>query len=88
MSSPLIEEGLAALRDGDTATARRVLEVAVTEAESGEALEGLAEVLYLEREYAASAARYERAYTAYRRERERMGLPREASVVQRGPGSP
>jgi len=81
MSSPLIEEGLAALRDGDTATARRVPEVAVTEVESGEALEGLAEVLYLEREYAASATRYERAYIAYRREREGMAAGRAARAV-------
>jgi DNA-binding NarL/FixJ family response regulator len=81
MSSPLIEEGLAALRDGDTATARRVFELAVTEAESGEALEGLAETLYLEREYAASAVRYERAYIAYRREREAMAAGRAARAV-------
>jgi hypothetical protein len=32
----------------------------VAEDESGEALEGLAEALYLEREYAAAAAHYER----------------------------
>jgi hypothetical protein len=57
---------------GDAATARRAFELAVTEVESGEALEGLAAVLYLEREYAASAARYERAYAAYRHQRERM----------------
>ena len=81
MSSPLIKEGLAALRDGDTATARRVLEVAVTEVESGEALEGLAEALYLEHEYVASAARYERAYTAYRRERDYMAAGRAARAV-------
>ena len=29
MSSPLTEEGLAALRDGDAATARRALETAI-----------------------------------------------------------
>jgi DNA-binding NarL/FixJ family response regulator len=81
MSSPLIEEGLAALRDGDTATARRAFELAVTELESGEALEGLAEALYLEREYAASAARYERAYIAYRREREAMAAGRAARTL-------
>jgi hypothetical protein len=58
-----------------------VLEVAVTEVESGEALEGLAEALYQEREYAASAARYERAYIAYRREREAMAAGRAARAV-------
>src|SRR5688500_8901154 len=81
MSSPLIQEGLAALRDGDAATARRVLEMAVTEVESGEALEGLAEALYLEREYAASAVRYERAYAAYRRDGQRMAAGRAARAV-------
>jgi DNA-binding NarL/FixJ family response regulator len=81
MSSPLIEEGLAALRDGDAANARRVFELAVTEVESGEALEGLAAALYLEHEYAASAARYERAYAAYRRQRERMAAGRAARAV-------
>jgi tetratricopeptide (TPR) repeat protein len=81
MSSPLIEEGLAALRDGDTATARRVLELAVTEVESGEALEGLAEALYLEHEYIASAARYERAYIAYRHGRDHMAAGRAARAV-------
>jgi DNA-binding NarL/FixJ family response regulator len=60
---------LAALRDGDAAAARRAFELALAEVESGEALEGLAKALYLEREYEASAARYERAYAAYRRER-------------------
>jgi DNA-binding NarL/FixJ family response regulator len=67
--SPTIEEGRAALRDGDAATARRAFELALGEGESGEVLEGLAEALYLEREYEASAAHYERAYAAYRRER-------------------
>jgi DNA-binding CsgD family transcriptional regulator len=68
VSSPLIEEGSAALRDGDATAARRAFELALVEGESGEVLEGLAKALYLEREYAASAAHYERAYAAYRRE--------------------
>ena len=81
MSSPLVEEGLAALRGGDAATARRAFELAVAEVESGEALEGLAEALYLEREYAASAARYERACSAYRAERQIMAAGRAARAV-------
>jgi hypothetical protein len=60
---------MAALRDGDAVAARRAFELALAERESGEVLEGLAEALYLEREYPASAARYERAYSVYRRER-------------------
>jgi DNA-binding CsgD family transcriptional regulator len=53
----------------------------VAEAESGEALEGLAEALYLEREYAAAAAHYERAYAAYRREGRSMAAGRAARAV-------
>jgi len=81
MSSPLIQEGLAALRDGDAASARRAFELALAEAESAQVLEGLGESLYLEREYAASAAHYERAYTAYRRERQNMAAGRAARTL-------
>ena len=81
MSSPTIEQGRAALRDGDAATAHRAFELALAEVESGEALEGLAEALYLEREYAASAAHYERAYAAYRREGRSMAAGRAARTL-------
>jgi DNA-binding CsgD family transcriptional regulator/tetratricopeptide (TPR) repeat protein len=81
VSSLLIEEGLVALRDGDAAAARRAFELALAEAESAQALEGLAEALYLEREYAASAAHYERAYTAYRRECQNMAAGRAARTL-------
>ncbi len=81
MSAPLIDKGVAALRAGDAATARRVFELAVAESESGAALEGLAEVLYLGQEYAAAAAHYERAYTAYRREGNSMAAGRTARAV-------
>jgi DNA-binding CsgD family transcriptional regulator len=77
----LIEEGSAALRAGDAATARRAFESALAEVESGEVLEGLAEALYLDREYAASAAHYERAFAAYRRERHGMAAGRAARTV-------
>jgi DNA-binding CsgD family transcriptional regulator len=78
VTSPLVEEGAAALRDGDAAAARRAFELALAEAESGEAFEGLARTLYLEREYEASAAHYERAYAAYRRQRDPAGAGRAA----------
>jgi hypothetical protein len=81
VSSPLVEEGSAALRAGDAATARRAFEAALAEVESGEVLEGLAEALYLEREYAASATHYERAYAAYRRERQSMAAGRAARTL-------
>jgi DNA-binding NarL/FixJ family response regulator len=72
---------LAALRAGDAATARRAFELALAQVESGEVLEGLAEALYLGREYSASAAHYERAYSAYRRERENMAAGRAARTL-------
>jgi DNA-binding NarL/FixJ family response regulator len=81
VSSPLIEEGRAALRDGNAAAARRAFELALAEVESGEVLEGLAEALYLEREYAGSAAHYERAYAAYRREHQNMASGRAARTA-------
>ncbi len=63
-----IGSGFEALRGGDTATARRAFESALSTVRSGMALEGLAECLYYDRDYAAAAARYEEAYVAYRRE--------------------
>jgi DNA-binding NarL/FixJ family response regulator len=72
---------MAALRDGDAVAARRAFELALAERESGEVLEGLAEALYLEREYPASAARYERAYSVYRRERQHMAAGRAARTL-------
>lgn len=81
MTSPLIEEGLTALRDGDATSARRAFELALTEGESGKVLEGLAQALYLEREYTASAAYYERAYSAYRKENDRMAAGRAAGTA-------
>jgi DNA-binding NarL/FixJ family response regulator len=72
---------MAALRAGDAATARRVFELAVADAESGAALEALGEALYLERKYAAAAACYERAYAAYRRERQYPAASRAARTV-------
>ena len=73
MSSAAIEQGRAALRDGDAATARRAFELALAEDETGAALEGLGEALYLQCDYQAAAAYYERAYAAYRRERNLAG---------------
>jgi DNA-binding CsgD family transcriptional regulator len=79
--SPLIDQGWAALRDGDAAAARLAFGSALAEGTSGEALEGLAEALYLERQYAAAATHYERAYAAYRREGRSMAAGRAARAV-------
>ena len=46
--------------------------------DSGQELEGLAEALYLEREYSAAAAHYERAYAAYRKSGDKMAAGRAA----------
>jgi tetratricopeptide (TPR) repeat protein len=81
VSSALIQQGLAALRTGDAAAARRVFETALAEGESGQVLEGLGEALYLGREYVAAVAHYERAYVAYRRERQSMAAGRAARTV-------
>ena len=81
VSSSLVEEGRAALREGAAAAARRAFESALVEAETGEVLEGLAEALYLECEYRASAAYYERAYASYRREGDAMAAGRAARTL-------
>ena len=81
MSSLLVEEGWAALRKGDAATARRAFESALVEVPSGEVLEGLAQAQYFERDYAASATFYERAYAAYREERNNMAAGRAARAL-------
>jgi tetratricopeptide (TPR) repeat protein len=81
VSSPTIEQGRAALRDGDAATAQRAFELALAEDGSGEALEGLGEARYLQCDYPAAAAYYERAYAAFRRERDLMAAGRAARMV-------
>ena len=81
MRSTLIEEGMAALREGDTTAARRAFELALADGVSGAVLEGLAEAQYLEREYSASATGYERAYVAYRGEGHTMAAGRAARTA-------
>jgi DNA-binding NarL/FixJ family response regulator len=81
VNSPLVEQGLVALRAGDAAAARQAFESALGGIASGEELEGLAEALYFEREYSAAAAHYERAYSAYRRQDQFMAAGRAARMV-------
>jgi tetratricopeptide (TPR) repeat protein len=81
VSASPTEEGRAALRAGDAAAARRAFERALADGESGEALEGLGEALYLEHEYVAAAATYERAYSAYRAERQSVAAGRAARTL-------
>ena len=81
MSSPAIEDGWAALRDGDFPTARRIFEHALALAESGEAREGLGQVWYLECDYAAAIDHYERAYGAYRKAGQPAAAARAARML-------
>jgi DNA-binding CsgD family transcriptional regulator len=81
VGSPDLEAGFAALRAGEPAVARRAFERAVAGAESGRALEGLAESMYLDREYGDAAVRYEQAYVAYRREGAVAAAGRAARTV-------
>jgi DNA-binding NarL/FixJ family response regulator len=70
----LIEQGRAALREGDAAAARDAFEAAVAEKECGVTLGGLAEALHMESDYSRpSRDMYERAYTAYRKEGDAIG---------------
>ncbi|TWF80401.1 regulatory LuxR family protein [Pseudonocardia hierapolitana] len=58
-----------------------MVEQAAADGASGTTLEALGEALYLEREYAAAAGCYERAYVAYRRERQVIAAGRAARTV-------
>lgn len=77
----MIDEGAAALRAGDPVTARSLFEVALADSESGVVLEGLAEALYLQRDYAAASIHYERAYAAHRRDRNQLAAGLAARSV-------
>ena len=77
----LISEGHEAYRRGDTGAARRAFEAAVALDEKGEALEGLARVLYLEVDYPGSLETHERAYTAYRQEGDALGAARAGRML-------
>jgi tetratricopeptide (TPR) repeat protein len=81
VSSSTIDEGWAALRAGDAPSARRIFEGALGEVPSGEALEGLGQALYIECDYAAAIAQYERAYAAYRRERHDVAAAHAARML-------
>ena len=77
----MIEQGWAALRAGDASAARDAFEQALEEAASGSALEGLGQVLYLQRDYAAAIAQHERAHAAYRREGQIFAAARVARIL-------
>ncbi len=77
----LIDEGYAALRRGDSATARRVFESAAMDARRGVTLEGLARAGYLDHEYLPAIELWGSAYEAYRREADGVGAIRIARTL-------
>ena len=76
-------EARAALERGDIAAGRVVFEAAVAEQPCADALAGLAEALFLERDYADCRGMFERAYAAYRDEGNPLGAYRAARMVAR-----
>ena len=78
---PLIEQGYAALRVGDGATARRVFDAVLATERSGTGLEGAARAAYLDRDYAPAIDRWASAYEAYRREGDGVGAIRIARTL-------
>jgi DNA-binding NarL/FixJ family response regulator len=72
-----------ALDRGDSAAARVVFEVAVADRPCGDSLAGLAEALYVERDYVRCRSLFERAHAAYRDERNALGAYRTARIVAR-----
>jgi DNA-binding NarL/FixJ family response regulator len=78
----LIEDGQAALRRGDATAARATFESAVACEPGGPALEGLAEALNMEQNHSKESRDvYERAYKAYRDERDALGAYRAARMI-------
>jgi DNA-binding CsgD family transcriptional regulator len=76
-----LAECRAALRHGDAATARRLLEAADGRPESGELLELRAQAAYLELDFPATAELWERAYAAHRAAGEPAGAVRAARML-------
>ena len=78
----LIEAGRAALRAGDASTARRAFEAALEAASpSGDAIEGLARVAYLELDFTRAIETWERAYAAHRDDGDQVGAVRVARTL-------
>lgn len=74
----LVAAGRAALRSGDVAAARRALEQVTAEARSGDVVEALARTSFIELDFAAAAAEWERAYALHRRSDDAVGAIRVA----------
>ena len=70
-----------ALRRGDAVAARRVVEPLMEGEPCGEVLELAARAEYVGRDYAAAIALFERAYAAFRSERDHLGAVRVARTL-------
>ena len=77
----MIEEGYAALRAGDSATARRVFDSVLVTEQSGAALEGSARAAYLDHDHALAVELWGSGYEAYRREGDGIGAIRIARTL-------
>jgi DNA-binding CsgD family transcriptional regulator len=77
----LVSEGQAALARGDGAAACRAFEAALGIRESAASWEGLGRVRYLALDYAGAIAAHERAFVAWKREGDRLGVARVARTV-------
>jgi DNA-binding CsgD family transcriptional regulator len=76
-----LTEGRAALRAGDAVGARRLFESADAESPSGDAIEGLARVSYLELDFSAAIDGWGRAYTAHLAAGDSLGAVRVARTL-------
>jgi len=71
-----LEAGRDALRRGDASGARRAFESALAQTESGDAIEGLARVAYIELDFPAAIAGFERAYAIFQDAVDRVAASR------------
>ena len=77
----LVAAGYAALRAGDSDTARGAFEAAMTDPAPGAVLEGLARSAYLDHEHQSAVDRWCEAYESYRVERDGVGAIRVARTL-------
>ncbi len=77
----LLEEGRAALRSGDTASARRAFAAVEGLPQSGPLLEGLARCSYIELDFQPAIVGWERAYAVYREGDDQIGAIRVARTL-------
>ncbi len=80
-AADLVVEGRDALAAGDVAGARAAYERALELVESGDVLDGLAEVTCREVDFAAAGALYGRAFAAYQREERPLDAARVARTL-------